>query len=547
MKRVILIGLSGTGKSSVARRLSARLGFDAIDIDDEIVKLFGHGISEIFRRQGESVFRAAERRLLEDACTRPNLVIATGGGAVLDEANWVSMRPESLIIHLTAQPEELIERLQRQVAADSSTVRPLLVSNDPVADLERMWRMRRPYYERADAEIETGGKSLEDVVDDAERLVRAAQCGELPLPIGTLGVPTGRSDLYVASGLLESAGRLIRRRFPAARRAWIISDSNVAPLWSEPVRESLESTGFEADLLAVPAGETSKSFEQVSRLLDQLLNGRIDRRDVVVALGGGVVGDLAGFVAAIVLRGVGLVQIPTSLLAMVDSSVGGKTGVDHARGKNLIGAFYQPQLVIADPTVLATLPEREWRAGWAEIIKHGMIETTATGGVEPRLLSRIENASDAELRAVDFMASIVTDNVRIKRAVVQGDEREAGLRRVLNYGHTLGHAMEASNYRYVHGEAIALGMRAAIALAIRLGRSTEIIARRQNAVLDRLQLPAEFDGELAEVMEHIWSDKKAVSGVLTWILPGKKIGIVDIVNDVPLADVEAVARAIGAR
>jgi 3-dehydroquinate synthase len=547
MNRIILIGLSGTGKSSVAKLLAARLGFTAVDLDDEIVRLFGCEISAIFQRHGEAVFRAAERDLLARACSHSNRVIATGGGAVVDEANWVAMRPESLVIHLRAQSEELLDRLRGQLAADASTVRPLLASNDPLADLERMWQMRRSYYERADASIDTGGKTIDAVVDEAERLVQAAQTGELPLPIGTLGVPTGRSDLYVASGLLTSTGRLMRQRFPAARHAWVISDTNVAPLWSEPIRESLAAAGFATDVLTVPAGEASKSLAQTGSLLDQLLNGRIDRRDVVVALGGGVVGDLAGLVAAIVLRGVGLVQIPTSLLAMVDSSVGGKTGIDHPRGKNLIGAFYQPQLVIADPTVLTTLPDREWRAGWAEIIKHGMIESTATGVEELRLLPRIESASDADLRDVDFMAAIVADNVRIKRAVVQGDEREAGLRRVLNYGHTLGHAMEASNYRYIHGEAIALGMRAAIALAIRLGRSNDEIATRQNALLDRLGLPSKFDGELSDVMDHIWSDKKAVSGVLTWILPGDHAGFVDVVDDVPLADVEAVARAIGAR
>lgn len=547
MKRVILVGLSGTGKSSVARLLASRLGFDAVDIDNEIVRLFDCEISGIFQRHGELVFRAAERQLLAQACSQPNRVIATGGGAVVDEANWVAMRPESLIIHLNAQSEVLLDRVRGQVASDSSTIRPLLASDDPIAELERMWRTRRAFYERADASIDTGGKTIDAVVDEAVALVRAAQSGQLPLPIGTLGVPTGRSDLYVASGLLASTGNLIRKRFPAARRAWIISDSNVAPLWSDAVRTSLESAQFDTELLIVPAGEASKSLEQTGKLLDGLLNGRIDRRDVVVALGGGVVGDLAGFVAAIVLRGVGLVQIPTSLLAMVDSSVGGKTGIDHARGKNLIGAFYQPQLVIADPTVLTTLPEREWHAGWAEIIKHGMIEATATGVEELRLLPRIESASDADLRNVDFMAAIVADNVRIKRSVVQGDERESGLRRILNYGHTLGHAMEATNYRYIHGEAIALGMRAAMALAVRLGRSNEEIETRQNAVLDQLRLPSQFDGNLAEVMDHIWSDKKAVSGVLTWILPGDRAGIVDIVNDVPLPEVEAVARLMGAR
>ena len=546
VERVVLVGMSGSGKSCLARALAERLGFEAVDVDDEIVKLFDRPIKEIFANYGEAIFRAAERDALARACSMPNRVIATGGGAVTDELNWLSMRPASLVIQLKAEPHELLRRLRTQVEADPAATRPLLESNEPLSDLERMSAARSDFYARADVSIDTSDKALDAVVDEAQAEVRAAIAGERPVPIGALGVPTGRSDLYVAPGLLVSTGRLVRQRFPAARRGWIISDSNVAPLWSATVAEALSHEGFSVEQLMVPAGESSKSLSQTTELLDSLLHRRIDRRDVVVALGGGVVGDLAGFVASIVLRGVGLVQIPTSLLAMVDSSVGGKTGIDHERGKNLIGAFYQPQLVIADPAVLETLPEREWRAGWAEIIKHAMIEMTATGSRSPQLLTMIESADDRSLHDVSFMAALIANNVHIKRAVVQGDERESGLRRVLNYGHTLGHAMEASGYDYIHGEAIALGMRAAVDLSIRLGRSSTAVAERQNAVLDRLGLPQRFEGAHSTVMDRIWSDKKAVNGVLTWILPGSEVGRVDIVDDVPLEEVEAAAQAIGA-
>ncbi len=295
------------------------------------------------------------------------------------------------------------------------------------------------------------------------------------------------------------------------------------------------------------AGESSKSLSRVSSLLDALLNGRVDRRDVVVALGGGVIGDLAGFVASIVLRGIGLIQIPTSLLAMVDSSVGGKTGINHSRGKNLIGTFYQPPLVVADTETLTTLPEREWRGGWAEIIKHGMIELTATGVPDTALLDQIEGATDAQLRDPHFMTHIVRRNVTIKSAVVQADERESGLRRILNYGHTLGHAMEASGYQYHHGEAIALGMRAAMDLAVQLERSNDAVRARQNALLDRIGLPRKFDGVLSDVLDRLGSDKKAVNGKLTWILPGDRAGHVDIVTQVPTELVERAAVAVGAR
>ena len=546
MERIVLIGLSGTGKSSLARALAARLGFEAVDLDDEIVKMFRCPINEIFANYGESIFRAAERAALARACSTRNRVIATGGGVVIDELNWVVMRPASLIVELRAEPVELIRRLSVQVQIDNEAIRPLLDSPNPKSDLERMSAARSDFYARADVTIDTNHKSLDAVVDEAEAVVRAALAGQPPVPIGALGVPTGRSDLYVSSGVLASAGQLVCQRFPSARRSWIISDSNVAPLWGATIADSLVHEGFAIEHLVVPAGEPSKSMVQTSELLDCLLNRHIDRRDVVIALGGGVVGDLAGFVASIVLRGVGLVQIPTSLLAMVDSSVGGKTGIDHARGKNLIGAFYQPQLVIADPAVLETLPEREWRAGWAEIIKHAMIEMTATGSGSAELLAMIEAADDKSLHDVTFMAELIAKNVHIKRSVVQGDERESGSRRVLNYGHTLGHAMEASGYNYIHGEAIALGMRAATDLAIRLGRSSNAVAARQNETLDRLGLPQKFHGALSTVMDHIWSDKKSVNGVLTWILPGVECGRVDIVSNVPLSEVEAAARAIGA-
>lgn len=547
MKRVILIGLSGSGKSTIARSLAERLGFEPVDIDDEIVKSFGYPIREIFTRHGEAVFRAAESEILFRACAHPERVIAVGGGAVVSEQNWVAMRPESLIVHLQAAPDELIARLRSQVVADPTTSRPLLESSDPLPDLERQWVARRDMYAQADVCIDTTRKAISEVVDEVGAQVRAAHSAEYPLPIVALGTATGRSDLYVAPGILASAGDLVRKQFPASRRGWIISDANVAPLWGAAVAGSLARAGFATTQLTVAAGESSKSMQQTSALLDRLLTEKINRRDVVVALGGGVVGDLAGFVAAIVLRGVGLVQIPTSLLAMVDSSVGGKTGIDHERGKNLIGAFYQPQLVLADPLVLETLPEREWRAGWAEIIKHAMIEMTATGRDDAQLLSLIESTHADALYDTSVISEVIAQNVRVKSAVVSRDERESGLRRVLNYGHTLGHAMEASGYRYIHGEAIALGMRAAVNLAIRLGYSTDDVASRQNAMLDRIGLPNQYEGQLSDVIDRLWSDKKTVNGVLTWILPGRECGRVDIRSDVPLAQVEAAAQAVGAR
>lgn len=546
LERVYLIGLSGSGKTTLAPLLAERLGFEAVDIDAEVERHFGRSIPDIFAAFGEPVFRAAERDALAQASRRTRVVVATGGGAVLDPANWAAMRPRSAIVHLTAAPSVLIERLEAAVRATPMAERPLLRGDDPLARLESLWQARRHLYEQADLTIDTTGKSLDALAQEiADQITALDRAGVIP--VDSLGTPSGRSDLYAAPGLLAEVGTLARRRWPKARRAWVIADENVLPLWGAPVEGSFTQAGFDVTMRAVPAGEGSKSLQEASALLDWLLGGGIERGDVVVALGGGVVGDLAGFVAAIVLRGVGLVQLPTSLLAMVDSSVGGKTGVNHALGKNLIGAFYQPPLVVADPHVLRTLPPRDLRNGWAEIVKHSMIECTATGTPEPVLLPWLEGRTPVGgLGEPGELAALIAHNIRLKAAVVRADEREAGLRRILNYGHTLGHAIEAAGYRYLHGEAVALGMRAAARLAHRLGLCDADLVARQDALLDRLDLPRTYDGEWEPVREHLLRDKKVVQGTLTWILP-EGPGRVVVRRDVPLEAVEAVAREIGAR
>ncbi len=547
MDRVVLIGLSGTGKSAVGRRVAELLGYEAVDLDDSISLTFGCSISEIFARFGEALFRASERDCLIKACSSGRRVIATGGGVVVDERNWLTMRPNSLIVCLTATEDEILARLQRHVELDPAAERPMIGWADQRASLSALAAAREHLYARADREVDTTGKTIDAVAGEIVRIVQEAESHRLSIPIASIGAPYGQSDLYVDAGLLEHAGDLVRRRFPDARRTWLITDGNVGPLWASLIERKLESARLSTTTLEVPAGEASKSLDMVSSLLDQLLEARLDRRDLIVALGGGVIGDLAGFVAAIALRGVGLVQVPTSLLAMVDSSVGGKTGVNHARGKNLIGAFYQPQLVLADPTVLETLPEREWRGGWAEIVKHAMIERSATGSTDAELLSLIARASDTDLRNPSFLTDVVRRNVLIKASVVLQDERETGLRRILNYGHTLGHAMEASGYRYHHGEAVALGMRAAADIALRLGHTTASLVDRQNAMLDRLGLPARFDGQLSDVIDRLQSDKKAVHGTLTWVLPEKTAGEVRVASGVPMDAVEKAAISLGAR
>jgi 3-dehydroquinate synthase len=340
-----------------------------------------------------------------------------------------------------------------------------------------------------------------------------------PLPSVHLDAPSGVSEIYIEPGIRRFAGELIRERWPNAGRVWIVSDENVAAAHADDVSSILENSGLRVRRAIVPPGETSKSFAGAEGLYDQLLENRIERSDLVLALGGGVVGDLAGFIAATVLRGVGFVQMPTSLLAMVDSSVGGKTGINHPAGKNLIGAFYQPPLVLIDPDFLNSLPPRELQQGWAEVIKHAIIQPSTPSGeaadLEDFLIRNRRQMLGLQNPALTYA---LRRNVALKSRVVEADERESGVRAYLNFGHTIGHAIEASDYRHMHGEAVSIGMHAASRLSALEGRVPE---SRADAIVDLLQsygLPTQGEFDPDRVAELIGSDKKRVGGKTSWVL-----------------------------
>ena len=321
-------------------------------------------------------------------------------------------------------------------------------------------------------------------------------------------------NVYIGSGVLASAGERIRA-VTRAHRAAVVTDTNVAGRFAHVVRESLESAGFAVVDVTVPAGEASKCWEAAGRLLEALAEAGLDRTDLVVALGGGVVGDLAGFVAASFLRGVDFVQLPTTLLAQVDSSVGGKTGVDLRAGKNLAGAFKQPRVVLADTDTLGTLPESEWQSGLAEVVKVAVLESEEfLGWMETsavRLVQREpDTVADAVRRAVGFKARIVT-----------ADEREADLRECLNYGHTFGHALEkvAGYGTLPHGVAVAEGIRFASLLAVEAIGASTAFAGRQHRLLDLLGIPrATGDFEARDLRAAMSSDKKARDGTPRFVL-----------------------------
>jgi len=330
-------------------------------------------------------------------------------------------------------------------------------------------------------------------------------------------IPLHGSSIRIAPGLLAKAGAITREVAPAHRYA-LITDSNVGPLYAEKVRNQLEKGS--AEVLTIPFGESNKTRESWARLTDQMLAKKFGRDSVVIALGGGVVGDLAGFVAATFMRGIPVVQIPTSLVAMVDASIGGKTAVDTPAGKNLVGAFHPPAAVLVDPQLLATLPLREMRAGFAEIVKHGVIADDVylrevASGASEMLSAKGGFASDR-------MLSLIVRSVEIKAEIVSRDEREEGLRKTLNFGHTIGHAVElVSGYSLLHGEAVAIGMALEGRLAEQIGvakagTAATIVKALQSAGLPT-DLPTGF--MVGEVIDAMKSDKKGVSGKTRFALP----------------------------
>jgi 3-dehydroquinate synthase len=334
--------------------------------------------------------------------------------------------------------------------------------------------------------------------------------------------------ILVAVGALGTVGvELAKLR--VGRKAILVTDPAIDRLHGEPVARSLSGAGFDLIRVSIPEGEQAKVLETARDLWDRLLDEGCDRSSTVVALGGGAVGDLSGFVAATYMRGMNFVQVPTTLLAQVDASIGGKTAIDHPRAKNLIGAFHQPRLVLVDPAVLATLPDREFRSGLAEVIKHGIV-------LDARYFEDLETNVQALVgRDLTMLERVVAGSCRLKAGIVERDEQEAELRWVLNYGHTVGHAIEAATgfQVWTHGEAISLGIAAEARLADRLGIGSSTATKRQVSLLAAVGLPvAGIQVEPAAVVEALSRDKKSRDGRIPFVL-APEIGSFRVVSDVP--------------
>jgi shikimate kinase/3-dehydroquinate synthase len=511
-RSIALVGLMGAGKTSIGRRLAARLGLPFRDADAEIELAAGCSIAELFERYGERAFRDGERRVIRRLLSGDPLVLAFGGGAFMDPETRAIARTEAVSIWLRCPLATLV----RRVAGREH--RPLLADGDHTEILQRLIDQRDPVYAEADVIVDCGDDSPDTTTT---QVLNALLAWKAPRRL-TVALPSTTYDVVIGEHLLDRAGALLAPRLPQ-KRAVVVSDETVAALHLPTLMEGLAKTGVITSQIIVPAGEASKSLESYLGVLDQLLEARVERRTSVIALGGGVVGDLAGFAAATALRGVPFVQIPTTLLSQVDSSVGGKTAVNTKRGKNLVGAFYQPRMVLADTSTLDTLPPRELRAGYAEIAKAGLIGDAAFFSWcerhGPGVVGGDRDAqAEAIKRACAFKAAVVGDDER--------EEKPNDGRALLNLGHTFGHALEAE-YGYdgglLHGEGVAVGLGLAFKLSAQLGHCSAADADRVVSHVAAIGLPAELSMlnrriSASTLIGHMRRDKKVRDGALNFVL-----------------------------
>ncbi|HYM83133.1 MAG TPA: bifunctional shikimate kinase/3-dehydroquinate synthase [Candidatus Dormibacteraeota bacterium] len=519
---VVLVGLPGSGKTAVGRRLARRHDAELIDLDEAIEREAGAPVPRIFADEGEAGFRSRERAAIEalgppdgDAVIRR--VIASGGGAVVDPRNRWRLYRRRLPIWLDVRPEVLAQRLRR-----SHTVRPLVASSgDPTGAVRRLAAARVRFYSaahRVDAVAEPD--TVLRRIDEAAETRLASPGGAASTILLDASTPVGR--ILLGDGIAASGVDAALRDL-GSRRAILVSEPGAWSSVGGALASTLAGQGWPVERVDLPQGEAAKRLEVVERAARELARLRVERGEPLVAVGGGALGDTAGFIAAVWLRGVPVVHVPTTLVAQIDSSIGGKTAVDLPEGKNLIGAFHQPAAVVADVSLLRTLPERQLRAALGEAVK-----MAALG--DERLLELLETSGDAIARgdpgAFDdgSIAELVERCAWAKVEVVSRDEREtaAAGRIALNLGHTYGHALEAADgyATLLHGEAVAYGLRGAIRLGSATGVTPPERADRLEAVLDALRLgvaPLPYAAD--RVLGALAVDKKHADGQVRWVLP----------------------------
>ncbi len=540
---VVLIGLPGSGKSVVGRRLANRHAAAFIDLDERIESATGRSIPKIFEEDGEVAFRALERAAIADLgradpADDVRRVISTGGGAVVEPRNRWALYHSRTAVWLDGRPEVLAQRLHR-----SPHVRPLISGRDPIGTIRELGARRERFY--AAAEIHhTGVGEVSAVVDAIEARLSPGERARTGTTLLRAVSPIGRIVLGDGIAAAALAAELDASR---ARRTIVVSEPGAWAAIGGPLADGLRGRGRDVELVMLPEGEPAKRLDVIETAARELARLRVDRHDVLIAVGGGALGDPAGFLAAIYLRGIRWIGVPTTLVAQIDSAIGGKTGVDLPEGKNLVGAFHQPEAIVIDIELLRTLPERQLRAALGEAVK-----MAALG--DERLFELLETDGDAIARAdaCVFETSVLAELVEragwAKVEVVVADEREHGTsggRITLNLGHTVGHAVEAAAgyHALLHGEAVAYGLRAATRIGVEVGVTPSDRAGRIGRLLDALGLASSpLPYPLDAILGHMATDKKHQAGRLRWVLPTAD-GVV-VRDDIDPAIVERVVAGL---
>ena len=505
----------GTGKTTVGKLLAKKLEREFIDTDQLIEKRQGMTIPEIFTKLGEPAFRKMEADIAKELGDREGLVISTGGRLMLDPANVAALSDKGRVFCLVATPQEILSRLE----SDKDNRRPLLDVPNPSEQIVELLQKRKKGYQRF-LKLTTDDKQPIDVTENLlEFMHRSPKHFAIDNPLQPYEFIVGNGILPFTRQLAGADGMLV-----------VITDPVAGKLYAQ-------SCGSVDHVITIPGGGQQKTLPIVQAIYDQLIDVGFDRSGTIIALGGSVIGDIAGFVAATFMRGVNLVQCPTSLLAMADTSIGGKNSIDLPQGKNLIGSFKQPSIVLADVATLMTLPPEELVSGMAEVIKHGLLADTD-------LLEKIERGNwplktnSLHSFPADIQA-LVAQAIQVKIAFVQEDPFDEGIRTHLNLGHTFAHAIEnVSENTIRHGEAVAMGLAAAADLSLRLGYCDRQLRERIDAVLKKVGLPSRIPAALSpkSILNAMSRDKKKLAQSIRLVLP-VKVGQVIVVNDVSNKDI----------
>ncbi len=536
-KIIAIVGLMGVGKTTIGMKLAEKLNYYFIDSDQEIEDRTQSTVTEIFKQKGEKYFRSVEKDVIKNIlASEERVVLSLGGGAFVDKELRALIKEKAITVWLFADVDVVLQRIGHK------SDRPLLNGVDKRKMLSDLAKKRYPIYAEADISFDTASKSNDHIIQAISKIVDKKRLANVVSKV-VVRLGSRSYNINIGCGAISYLFSFLQEK--KYSKIVVISDSNVASFYLAKLEAVLQNKQIACESVVVEAGEAAKSFTSFEKVCEEVLQKNIDRKTLIVAFGGGVVGDLAGFVASVLLRGIDFVQVPTTLLAMVDSSVGGKTAINSKFGKNLIGSFYQPKLVICDLNFLTTLPSRELRAGYAEVLKYGLIydknffEFLETN-IKKSKMSKSATTYVTQGFSEEMLQKMIVRSCEIKAEIVVQDEREQDVRALLNFGHNFAHIFEAEtgySAELLHGEAVALGMllEAKMSLDLKMLDEVEFLRIKEHLqkmgfILSLKDLRRKWN--LENLRKYIFKDKKNQNGNLTFVLL-EKIGKAVVRKSVP--------------